>query len=74
MSGHWFLPHAPCPTVYAVLCVLYCGIASVYDSSGNVRTEFYNMIRSDSYCVLNAVIPYVFLYVANIAKFYVLVL
>ena len=58
MSGHWFSPLAPCTAVYAVLCVMYCGIASVYDSSGNVRTEFYVMFHPDSYYVLNAAIPY----------------
>ena len=69
MSGHWFPPH-----VYAVLCMLYCCSASVYDSSGNVRTEFYVMLRPDSYYVLNAAIPYGILYVLKIAKFYAYVL
>ena len=41
MSGQWFLPHAPCTDVYAVLGMLYRSIASVYVSSGNARTEFY---------------------------------
>ena len=58
MSGHWFPTHAPCTAVYAVLCMLYCGIAGVYDSSENVCTIFYCMIRPDSNYVLNAAIPY----------------
>ena len=41
MSGHWFPKHAPCTAVYAVLFKLYCVIANVYDSSGNVRKDFY---------------------------------
>ena len=57
MSRHWFPPHSPNTAVNAVLCMLYCGIASVYYSSRNVRTKFYVMFRPDSYYVLNAAIP-----------------
>ena len=60
MSGHWFPPHVPSTAVYAILCMLYCGIAGGYDSYGNVRTAFYNMFRPDSYHVLNAAIPWTF--------------
>ena len=73
MSGHWFPPHSPNAAVNAVLCMLYCGSASVYYSSRNVRTKFYVMFRPDSYYVLNAAIPYEFLCVSNIAKFHALV-
>ena len=49
MYGHWFPPQAPCTTVDAVLCMLYCGIASLFDSFGNLRTELNVMFRTDSY-------------------------
>ena len=58
MFRHWFLTHAPCTSVYAVLGMLYCDIATFYDSSENVRTDFYFMFHPDSYYVLNAAIPY----------------
>ena len=58
MSRHWFPSCNPCITVYAALGMLCCGTTSVYDSSGNVRSEFYNMFYIDSYYVLNAAIPY----------------
>ena len=58
--------------VYAVLCMMY--FASVYDSSGNGRTEFYVMFRPDSDYVLNVAIPYgIFVYFKH-CKYYALVL
>ena len=49
--------------------------ASVYDSSGNVRTEFYVMFHPDSYYVLNVAIQYgIFIYLKKNANFYGLVL
>ena len=65
------------PVLLCMLLLVCCAVAllaSVYDSSGNVRSEFYNMFYADSYYVLNAAIPYGFLYVLNITKFYAIIL